>query len=197
LNNSNSIQLVRFHNNKKGIRILAIAESFQKQDRKSILAGIVMRRDLVVDGFAYSDTILGGNDGTIKILSMIDSLDRTDINCVLLGGLIISLFNIVNGKYINETTKIPVIAISYRRSSGVQKAIHGINEKEKMKDYLKLEERKPLRLWTGKTIYVRNWGLEFSDASNLLNSLVIQGAKPEPLRLAALAARAYRKYAEN
>jgi uncharacterized protein len=186
---------VRFHNNKKGIRILAIAESFQKQDRKSILAGIVMRRDLVVDGFAYSDTILGGNDGTIKILSMIDSLDRTDINCVLLGGLIISLFNIVNGKYINETTKIPVIAISYRKSSGVQKAIHGINEKIKMKDYLKLEERKPLKLWTGKTIYVRNWGLEFSDASNLLNSLVIQGAKPEPLRLAALAARAYRKYA--
>jgi hypothetical protein len=28
----------------------------------------------------------------------------------------------------------------------------------------------------------------------LLNSLVIQGGKPEPLRLAALAARAYRNY---
>ena len=188
---------MRFHNNKKGIRILGIAESFQKQDRKSILAGIVMRRDLVVDGFTYSDTILGGNDGTIKVLSMIESLGRTDINCVLLGGLIISLFNIINGKFINEKTKIPVIAISYRRSSGVQDAIHGIDEKQKLKDYLKLEERKPLTLWTGKTIYIRYWGLEFSDASNLLNSLVIQGAKPEPLRLAALAARAYRNYIQN
>lgn len=188
---------MRFHNNKKGIRILGIAESFQKQDIKSILAGIVMRRDLVVDGLTFADTIVGGNDGTIKIISMIDNLGRTDINCVLLGGLIISLFNIINGKYINETTKIPVIAISYRKSQGVQDSIHGIDEKEKLKNYLKLEERKPLTLWTGKTIYIRNWGLEFSDASNLLNSLVIQGAKPEPLRIAALAARAYRNYIQN
>lgn len=186
--------MVRFHNNKKGIRVLAIAESFQKQDKKSILAGIVMRRDLVVDGLTYSDTIVGGNDGTNKVLSMIDSLGRTDINCVLLGGLIISLFNIISGKYINEITGIPVIAISHRRSSGLKDSIHGMAENQKIKEYLKLEERKPLKLWTGKTIYVRHWGLEFSDASNLLNSLVIQGAKPEPLRLAALAARAYRNY---
>jgi len=186
--------LVQFHNNKKGIRILAIAESFQKQDRKSILAGIVMRRDLVVDGFTYSDTIVGGNNATNKVLSMIASLGRTDINCILLGGLIISLFNIISGKYINEITGIPVIAISYRRSSGLEGSIHGVAENQKIKEYLKLDERKPLSLWTGKTIYVRHWGLEFSDASNLLNSLVIQGAKPEPLRLAALAARAYRNY---
>lgn len=185
---------MRFHNNKKGIRILAIAESFQKHDRKSILAGIVMRRDLVVDGIIYADTIVGGNDGTNKVLAMIDSLGRTDINCVLLGGLIISLFNILSGKHINEITKIPVIAISYRKSPGLQASIHGVDEKEKIKDYLKLEERKPLTLWTGKTIFVRHWGLEFADTSNLLNGLVIQGAKPEPLRLAALAARAYRNY---
>jgi len=176
------------------MRILGIAESFQKHDRSSILAGIIMRRDLVVDGIIYSDTTIGGNDGTKKVLSMIDSLGRTDINCVLLGGLIISLFNIISGKYINEQTKIPVIAISYRRSSGLKGSIHGENEKEKIKHYLNLEERKPLTLWTGKTIYVRQWGIEYSDASNLLNSLVIQGAKPEPLRLAALAARAYHNY---
>ena len=185
---------MRFQRNKKGIRILGIAESFQKQDRKSILAGIVMRRDLVVDGIIYSDTTIGGNDGTNKVVSMIDSLGRTDINCVLLGGLIISLFNIISGKYINEVTNIPVIAISYRRSDGLKGSIHGVDEEQKIKAYLKLEERKPLKLWTGKTIYVRQWGLEFPDASNLLNSLVVQGAKPEPLRLATLAARAYRNY---
>lgn len=176
------------------MRILGIAESFQKHDSKSILAGIIMRRDLVVDGIIYSDTTVGGNDGTKRILSMIDSLGRTDINCVLLGGLIISLFNILSGKYIHEETKIPVIAISYRGSLGIKGSIHGQNEKAKITDYLKLEARKPLTLWTRKTIYVRQWGLEFSDASNLLNSLIIQGGKPEPLRLASLAARAYRNY---
>ncbi|MDW0243115.1 MAG: DUF99 family protein, partial [Nitrososphaeraceae archaeon] len=48
--------MIRIHNNKKGLRVLAIAESFRKHDTKSILAGIVMRRDFVVDGFVYTDT---------------------------------------------------------------------------------------------------------------------------------------------
>lgn len=185
---------MRIHYSKKGIRVLAIAESFERFDKKSILAGIVMRRDLVVDGIIYTDTIVGGNDSTDKVLSMVDRLGRNDINCVLLGGLIISLFNIINGKYINEITRLPVIAISSKRSLGLKNSICGINKKQKIKDYLKLEERKPLKLWTGKTIFVRHWGLTFNDTSNLLNSLVIQGGKPEPLRLAALAARAYRNY---
>lgn len=176
------------------MRILGIAESFQKHDINSILAGVIMRRDMVVDGIIYSETTVGGNDGTRKVLSMIDSLGRTDINCVLLGGLIISLFNIISGEYINKKTKIPVIAISYRKTGGLKGSIHGEDEEDKLKQYSTLEERIPLTLWTGKTIYVRQWGLEFSDASNLLNSLVIQGAKPEPLRLAGIAARACHNY---
>jgi uncharacterized protein len=189
--------LVRVHKNKKGMRVLAIAESFQKQDKKSILAGIVMRRDFIVDGFIYGDTIVGGNDSTDIVLSMIESLGRNDINCVLLGGLIISLFNIINGKNINEMTGLPVIGISYKRSLGLKDSIYGMSEKQKIQDYLGLKERSPLILWTGKTIFVRHWGITFSETSSLINSLVIQGAKPEPLRLAALAARACRNYVKS
>ena len=186
--------MTRIHNNKKGLRVLAIAESFRKHDMKSILAGVVMRRDFVVDGFVYTDTTIGGNDGTDKIISIIKSLRRNDINYVLLGGLIISLYNIINGKQIHEKIGLPVIAISYKKSFGLTGSIHGIDEKQKILDYLRLENRKPLMLWTGKTVFVRQWGVSFADASNLLNSLVIQGAKPEPLRLATLAARACRNY---
>jgi len=189
--------LKRIHNNKKGLRVLAIAESFEKHDKNSILAGVVMRRDFVVDGFAYVDTTIGGNDSSDKIISLIKSLRRNDINCVLLGGLIISLFNIINGKQILEKTGLPVIAISYKKSFGLTHSIHGTDEKQKILDYLNLEDRKLLKLWTGKTVFVRQWGVSFADASVLLNSLVIQGAKPEPLRLATLAARACRIYGKR
>jgi uncharacterized protein len=189
--------LIRIHNNKKGIRVLAIAESFKKQDKKSILAGIVMRRDFIVDGFIYGHATVGGNDSTDIILSMVERLGRNDINCVLLGGLIISLFNIINGKYINEITGLPVIGVSYKRSMGLKDSIYGINEERKIHDYLKLDERIPVMLWTGKTVFVRHWGINFSDTSSLINSLVLQGAKPEPLRLAALAARAHRNFVEK
>ena len=153
-----------------------------------------MRRDFVVDGFVYADSTIGGNDGTDKIISIIKSLRRNDINCVLLGGLIISLFNIINGKQIHEKTGLPVIAISYKKSFGLTRSIHGIDAGQKLLDYWNLEDRKQLRLWTGKTVFVRQWGVSFADASNLLNTLVIQGAKPEPLRVANLAARACRNY---
>jgi uncharacterized protein len=189
--------LVRFHNNKKGIRVLAIAESFKKQDKKSILAGVVMRRDFIVDGFIYGYVTVGGNDSTDIVLSMVKQLGRNDINCILLGGLIISLFNIINGKFINEMTGLPVIGISYKKSMGLKDSIYGNDEEQKIHDYLRLDERKPLTLWTGKTVFVRHWGINFSDTSKLINSLVLQGSKPEPLRIAALAARAHRNFVER
>ncbi len=153
-----------------------------------------MRRDFIVDGFIYGRTTVSGNDSTDVILSMVERLGRNDINCVLLGGLIISLFNIINGKYINGITGLPVIGISYNKSIGLKDSMHRINDEQKIHDYLRLDERKPLMLWTGKTVFVRHWGINFSDVSKLINSLVLQGAKPEPLRVASLAARAYRNF---
>ena len=150
-----------------------------------------------VDGFIYGYVTVGGNDSTDIVLSMVQQLGRNDINCILLGGLIISLFNIINGKFINEMTELPVIGISYKKSMGLKDSIYGYYEDERIHDYMRLDERKPLTLWTGKTVFVRHWGINFSDASKLINSLVLQGSKPEPLRIAALAARAHRNFVER
>ena len=50
------------HLEKKGLRGLAIAESFRQNSTKSIFAGIVMRRDFVIDGFVFgSGTYLQEN----------------------------------------------------------------------------------------------------------------------------------------
>ena len=153
-----------------------------------------MRRDFIVDGFIYSDTVLGGNDATYKIISMIESLHRNDVHYVILGGPIISIFNIIDGKWIYEKTGLPVIAISFRRTSGIINSIHGPANEKKIENYLRLEERKQVTLRTGKDVFVRSWGIDFDEVPDLLNSFLIQGAKPEPLRLATLAARACRNY---
>ena len=36
---------------KKGVRVLGVAESFEKKQSHSILAGVVMRGDFRIDGF--------------------------------------------------------------------------------------------------------------------------------------------------
>ena len=70
------------HLEKKGLRGLAIAESFRQNSSKSVFAGIVMRRDFVIDGFVFGSATLEGDDATDTILEMYNKLQRPDISYV-------------------------------------------------------------------------------------------------------------------
>ena len=59
---------MRFHTEKRGIRVLGIAESFRKTSTCSTLAGTVMRRDLIIDGFVFGNATIEGNDSTQNIV---------------------------------------------------------------------------------------------------------------------------------
>lgn len=180
------------HLEKKGIRGLSIAESFSQNSQKSILAGIVMRRDLIIDGFVFGKTTLSGNDATDEILKMYEKLNRPDISYLLISGVIISLYNIIDIKKLHEKLKIPVIAITYNDSSGIEDALkHHFNAdaKSKINEYKKLEERTKIKLKTNFDVYIRNEGCSLSDVQKLLNELTLQGSIPEPIRVAQLLAR--------
>ncbi len=55
-----------------------------------------MRSDLVIDGFAFGEATVEGDDATEAILRLYRSLKRDDVNLMLLSGCIISLYNIVD-----------------------------------------------------------------------------------------------------
>ena len=57
-----------------------------------------MRRDFIIDGLIFGKTTVRGNDSTEIIVSMFRRMKRNDINCILLGGAIISILNIVDGQ---------------------------------------------------------------------------------------------------
>jgi len=99
------------HLEKQGIRGLAIAESFSQTSKKSVLSGIVMSTDLVIDGFVFGHSTVGGDDATDTILSMYEKLDRPDVSFLLISGIVISLYNIVDVKRISEKTDLPVIGV--------------------------------------------------------------------------------------
>ena len=183
----------RFHVEKRGIRVLGIAESFKKSCVSSTIAGIVMRRDLIIDGMVFGTVTIRGNDSTQNILSMFRSLKRDDINCIMLDGLIISMYNIIHGEEIREKTGVPVIAITFNDSEGLEDTIQRhfpTESKLKLEQYHKLGQRDKILLKTGKFIFVRYWGLSSKEASAIVNSFTLQGAIPEPIRIAKLAARA-------
>jgi len=183
----------QLHLEKKGLRGLAIAESFKQGDAVSRLAGLVIRRDFIVDGFVFGKCTLEGDDATDAILEMYSKLDRDDISYILISGLIISMYNIIDIKRIWGTTKIPVIAVSYEESLGIEDSIrhHFPNSYEKeLEQYYKLGKRMEVTLHTGHKLFFRHEGCLFEDVVKFLDSLTLQGSIPEPVRVAHLLAKA-------
>ncbi len=93
---------MKFHPEKRYLRVLAIAESFKKTSNCSTLAGIGMRRDLIIDGMVFGNVTIEGNDSTQNIFSIYKSLKRNDVNCIMLDGIVISMYNIIDGKKLEE-----------------------------------------------------------------------------------------------
>ncbi|MFQ5440616.1 MAG: DUF99 family protein [Nitrosopumilaceae archaeon] len=180
------------HLEKKGLRGLAIAESFKQNSKNSILAGVVMRRDFVIDGFAFGNSTVTGDDATEKILQLYDDLSRPDISYVLISGLIISLYNVIDIKKIFQSLKIPIIGLTYNESEGIENSIKKHfpdSYKTKIKNYEKLEKRKKITLHTSADVFVRKEGCTYNEVKHLLNELTLQGSLPEPIRVAQLLAK--------
>ena len=184
--------------NKKGIRVLGIAESFTMKNSKSILTGVVMRRDLVVDGVIYRNITIGGDDATEAIVSIFTDLNRNDINCIMIDGLIISMYNIINGEEIYNMTGIPIIGITFHDSiSDIIKTIKNNfsnNYFNKVEEYQKLGKREIVNLKTGKCLFIRKWGINIEDTVRVIDAFLLQGAIPEPIKLAKIISKAYLKF---
>ena len=151
-----------------------------------------MRRDLIIDGMAFAGATLGGDDATDSIISMHRSLARDDINCILLDGLVISMYNIIDGGRVADKTGLPVVAITFEDSKGLADSIRhhfAAGWQSKMEQYEQLGKRERITLRTGKNLFIRCWGLSQKRAVALLDSFTLQGSVPEPIRVAKLAAR--------
>lgn len=153
-----------------------------------------MRRDLVIDGAAFGTATIEGDDATDSIISIYRSLGRNDINCIVLDGLIISMYNIVDGNCIFEETGLPIIAITFEDSKGLEKSIKShfpANWQFKLGKYERLGQREKIMLKTSKNLFVRYWGLNLHQAIGILDSFTLQGSLPEPIRVAKLMARSF------
>jgi endonuclease V-like protein UPF0215 family len=110
------------HIPKKGLRALGIAESYSGR-QYSTLSGIVMRKDLKIDGFAFARATVGGMDATDAVRMIVQKLARKDINVIMLSGCVISWFNVMDPGAICDETKIPVICVTYEGSEGLESDI--------------------------------------------------------------------------
>ena len=184
---------MRLHLNKPGLRVLGVAESFRPEQRWSVLAGVVMRGDLVVDGLVLGRASVGGDDATSSVASLYRRLRRNDVNLIMLSGCVLSHYNIVDVDGLARRTKLPVVCLTYRETSGIEEAIRRHfprGAEKKLEAYRMLGERRKVVLDSGHAVFVRTSGVSERQAELLVDMFTLQGSIPEPVRVARLLARA-------
>jgi endonuclease V-like protein UPF0215 family len=179
---------------KQGVRALGVAESYQSDS--STLAGVVTRASRVVDGFVFGSCTVGGTDGTRAILDLYRRLDREDIGYLLIAGIAPAWYNVIDLSRLHEKTGIPVLSVSFEESDGLDTAIRtefsGSSAKRRLDIYHSLPDRKRVAI-PDSDIFVRSVGLEEA-AGTVVRAFTPEGGRPEPLRVARLAARAVDKH---
>ncbi len=178
---------------KKGIRCLGIAESFRRDREKSVLVGVVMRRDRLIDGVAVTTITVGGLDATNGVLEIFRTLNRKDISVIMLNGCIISWFNIIDLNTVYEETRVPLICVTYEESEGIEDYIKRYfpdDYEKRLELYYRLGKREIVYLHNKYPVYVRFFGLKKWEVRALLNNFTFSGRQPEPLKVANFIARA-------
>ncbi|MDI6811409.1 MAG: DUF99 family protein [archaeon] len=186
------------HVNKKGIRVLGVAESFRRGQEKSVLAGIVMRSDFIIDGAGFTYITVGGMDATEGVVHLFESLQRDDINVMMLNGCVISWFNIIDLHEVYNRLQIPLICVTYEESEGLEEHIakhfEASEQDLRIEAYKRLGDRVPVRLHDHFEVLIRSLGIDDADTGAVLKKFTAHGKVPEPLRVARIVARAALKY---
>lgn len=180
---------------KPGSRTLGIA--FSDSADRSRIAGAVVRADRTADGFVFGECSVGELDATQSLISLYDRLDREDVQRVMTAGIAPAWFNLIDLAQLGQAVNRPVIAVSFEDSAGLETVLQReFDEDEltsRMAIYDRLPDRDRVRV-AGHEFFIRAVGLDREDASRVVKSHVADG-RPEPLRVARLAARAYREVA--
>jgi len=174
-----------------GVRALGVAES--TADAQSTLAGAVVRADRVVDGAVFSTCTVGGTDATSSIATLVEELDREDVQYILIAGIALAWYNVVGLRALEERLERPVLSVSFEESSGLEDSIRDAFEGEACRTRLETYRNQPPRHElevNGSQRYVRGVGLEASELRDVVRAFTPSGGRPEPVRVARELARA-------
>lgn len=194
-----------------GVAISADGRSDADPPARATVAAAVVRADRVVDGLSFSTCTVDGSDATAAVVDCVKRLGRPDARHVLLAGVAPAWFNLIDLRRVHEAVERPVIAVSFEASSGLgphlREHFSGEALDRRLAVYESLPEREPLSLdgggvgedgagdEGGPDLWIRPVGVDATTAREVVAAHTPDGqGRPEPLRVARLAARAGRSY---
>lgn len=182
---------------KAQIRVLGIDDSpFKFREEKVVVVGVVVRLPSYLEGVLRTEVDVDGTNATDKLAELIsNSRYKEGLALIMVDGIALGGFNVVDIDELHERTSIPVATIT--REEPDLKAI-AIALRKKFKDWewrLEVVSRGPLKEVKTKhnPLFVQCRGMEFEDLKKVIEQSTVRGALPEPIRMAHLIATAIRR----
>lgn len=179
---------------KDQVRVLGIDDSpFEFGDRRSLVVGALVRSPDYLEAVMRTEVAVDGDDATDALAEMISrSRYRDQVKLVLVDGIALAGFNVLDLEALHERTRIPVATVT-RDAPDIAEIEAALKKHfDDWKRRLSLITRHPLRtLDTGhKPIHASVLGMEWTEFSQLVRATTVRGALPEPVRIAHLVSAA-------
>ena len=194
----------RFRSIKPEIRVLGVDDGVFIPHSKGLVdvVGVVFRGGYWLDGVMRTEVEVDGLDGTEKIASMIiESPHYKQLRIIMLSGITLAGFNVVDIKELYNKTGLPVIAITRNMPNmkEIEQAIERLPEKEKRwraiqnaGEMIKVQTRKE-----EEPIYMQIAGIKREDAEKIVKITSTRSNIPEPLRVAHIIASGLTKFRKD
>lgn len=182
---------------KKEVRVLGIDDSpFEKSEKNCLIVGTIFRGGNYIDGLVSTSVEVDGNDATKKLIKLIKKTRHYgQLNCIMLDGIAVAGFNVIEINQLNKKTKLPVIVLMRRLPD--LKQIYSALKKMKAQGEIKTEHKMKLIKKAGtiyktrigkRNAYFQTAGISPIKAREIINITTTHSLIPEPLRVAHLIA---------
>ena len=173
---------------KKEIRVIGIDDSpFNKFKKSNVLViATLFRGGTSIDGILSTKVRTDGTNSTKKLIEMINKCRfKPQIQAILLDGIALAGFNIIDIKELNKKTRIPVIVV-IRKYPDFKKIKNTLIKLKKQHKYKLIEKAGPVT--KVNSIYIQTKGITLTEAKEILKITTTRSFIPEPIRIAHLIA---------
>jgi endonuclease V-like protein UPF0215 family len=160
----------------------------RSRDRVPVVGAVFA--DLRFDGVLIGDVARDGDDAADALITLTErSRFREHVRLVLLQGVALAGFNVVDAFAVHDRLGVPVLIVARRRPDreAIREALLSRVQGGARKWSL-IERLGPMEEMGG--VFVQRVGLSTSDAAAVTTRLAVHGSVPEPLRVAHLIAGA-------
>jgi len=184
----------------KEYRILGIDDGhFSKEDKTVVVIGTIFRGGDWMDGILSTRVDIDGTNSTDQLIKLIKQTKHFDqLRCIMINGIALGGFNVVDIQKLGDKTKLPVIVIVRKKPDfkRIKIALKKAGTPEKFSLMIKAGEVYCTSV-KDREVCFQITGIGKGNAERIIKMSATRSLVPEPLRAAHLIASGITTTGEN